>query len=62
MAEVINLRRKRKGRIRQQAAAEAAGRRARFGRPIAERKFDQALHSKRIRVLDGHRIEPEAER
>jgi hypothetical protein len=62
MAEVINLRRKRKERIRQRAAAEAAGNRARFGRPVAERKLDQALHSKRIRVLDGHQIEPEAER
>ena len=62
MAEVVNLRRKRKQRIRQRAAAEAAGRRARFGRPVAERKLDQALHSKRICVLDGHRIEPGAER
>jgi hypothetical protein len=62
MAEVVNLRRKRKERIRQRAAAEAAGRRVRFGRPVAERKLDQALHSKRNRDLDGHRIEPEAKR
>jgi hypothetical protein len=62
MAEVINLRRKRKGRIRQLAAAEAAERRARFGRPVAQRKLEQALQSRRIRILDGHRIEPEGKR
>ena len=58
MAEVVNLRRARKMRVRAAAAAMAAEQRARYGRSRAEKRLDQAREEKRAHELDSHRREP----
>ncbi len=47
-AEIVNLRQKRKRRAREEAEAQAAGNRAKFGRPKAERDLE-ALESERAK-------------
>lgn len=56
MAEVVNLRRVRKGKARAGKEAIAAEARARFGRPVRERKQTATLEKKRERSLDLHHI------
>lgn len=57
MAEIINLRRARKGKARDEASAKAAENRARFGKTKAERE-KEALEAKRaVKTLDGHKRE-----
>jgi hypothetical protein len=58
MGEIVNLRRARKGKKRDEAAGAAAERRARFGRSKAERVLEQAGKAKRARDLDHARLEP----
>jgi hypothetical protein len=56
--DVVNLRRARKAKARATSAAEAAGNRARFGRPLSEREQTAAAASAASRHLDGHRLSP----
>ena len=57
MAEIINLRRARKARARDQAATEAATNRMRHGRTKAETARDELAEARARRHLDGHRRE-----
>ncbi|KQN25089.1 hypothetical protein ASE86_02155 [Sphingomonas sp. Leaf33] len=55
MAEIVNLNRFRKAKVRADAAAQADANRAKFGRSKAEKAAD-ALEDKRRRdLLDGAR-------
>ena len=56
MAEIVNLRRVRKQRARQDAEAQAEQNRISFGRTKAERKSTEAERDKATRQLDGHRL------
>lgn len=58
MGEVVNLKRARKARARLADEAEAAGRRARFGRTKAEKAEGKSRRTALGRHLDGHRVEP----
>ncbi len=58
MAEIINLRRARKQRARQDADKQAQQNRIAFGRTKAERSLTQAERDKAARTLDGHRLAP----
>ena len=55
MGEVINLRRARKAKARDQAEVQAAANRAAFGRTLAEKQADRAETHRRARELDGAR-------
>ena len=55
MAEIINLRRARKGKAREEAAEKAAMNRARFGKSKLEREREAAEADKLSRHLDGHK-------
>jgi hypothetical protein len=55
--DVVNLKRARKARARAGREAEAAVRRAEFGRSKAERALSEARHRLANRKLDGLRIE-----
>ena len=57
MAEIINLRRARKARTRDAAAATAEANRARFGRTKAERAADAQARAAIDRTLDGAKRE-----
>jgi hypothetical protein len=57
MAEIINLRRARKGKVREAAEAKAAENRARFGKTKAEREKEAALAERAAKALDGHKRE-----
>ena len=59
MAEIINLRRRRKADRRAEAERAAELNRARFGRPKAERERDAAEKARAAEAHDGHKIEPE---
>ncbi|SEG08684.1 DUF4169 family protein [Bosea lathyri] len=56
MAEIVNLRRARKQRARQDAEKQAEQNRLTFGRSKAERLVTQAERDKAARILDGHRL------
>lgn len=56
MAEIINLRRARKQKARQEAEAQAEQNRISFGRSKAERRLTEAERDKAARQLDGHRL------
>jgi hypothetical protein len=58
MAEIINLRRARKAKVRATAETTAAANRAAFGRTRAEKAADRADSAKRDRLLDGAKREP----
>ncbi len=60
MAEIINLRRARKAKARQEAGKQAAENRAAFGRTKAERKSGEANAALQARQLDGHLLETPA--
>ena len=57
MAEIINLRRARKGKAREAAAEKAAENRARFGKPKHERQQQQAEGARATKALEGHKRE-----
>lgn len=59
MADVINLRRARKAKAREDAAAKAAENRARFGRTKAQKAQDEDERRRAERKLDGHQRDPE---
>ncbi len=56
MAEIINLRRVRKQRARQEAEQQAQQNRIAFGRTKAERSLTEAERDKAARTLDGHHL------
>lgn len=56
MAEIINLRRARKQRARQDAENAAQQNRISFGRSKAERSLTDAERDKAARALEGHRL------
>ncbi|MDP3255928.1 MAG: DUF4169 family protein [Bosea sp. (in: a-proteobacteria)] len=56
MAEIVNLRRARKQRARQEAEEQAQQNRIAFGRTKAERSLSEAERDKVVRTLDGHRL------
>ncbi len=55
MADVVNLRRARKQKVRETAETEAQANRLHFGRPSAERKLDEAREGLEARRLDAHK-------
>lgn len=55
MAEIVNLRRARKRRERDERARQADENRILHGRPRAEREHREALSVLERRRLDGHR-------
>lgn len=55
-AEIVNLRRARKQRARQDAEKTAEQNRISFGRSKAERKLTEAERDKAARTLEGHRL------
>jgi len=59
MAEIVNLRRVRKQRARDDAKAQAQQNRIAFGRTKAERQLSEAERDKAARGLDGHLLKPD---
>lgn len=59
MAEIVNLRRARKRKERQNAEAAAADRRRTFGQPKAQRKLSEAAETLQRRRHEGHRLDDE---
>lgn len=57
MAEIINLRRRRKAEAKKKQASLAVENRVRFGRTLAVKRSEKAIELKRKRRLDGLRIE-----
>jgi hypothetical protein len=60
MAEIINLRRARKAKARDAAAALAAANRALHGRSKSEKALAQAERARREALLDGAAIPPDS--
>lgn len=58
MADIVNLKRFRKGKKRQDAEERAAANRARFGRSKPERDTAAKERRRSERDLDGKRIDP----
>jgi hypothetical protein len=56
MAEIINLRRARKGKARAEREERAAANRREHGRPHALREITEAERRLADRHLDGHRL------
>ncbi len=61
MAEIINLRAKRKEADRKAARAQGDANAAKFGRTKAERELEAARAAKAARALDGHKRDGGAE-
>ncbi|MPZ32386.1 MAG: DUF4169 family protein [Rhodospirillales bacterium] len=57
MAEIVNLRRARKDKARQQRESEADASRRRFGRTKAEKAADKDARVRTRRDIDGKRID-----
>jgi hypothetical protein len=57
MADVINLRRARKTRARDQAATQAAQNRASYGRKPSERAAADADKARHVRTLDSAKLD-----
>lgn len=57
MAEIVNLRRHRKTKLREEKEAAAAENRARFGRTKAEKAFDERKRRTTDTFLDRQRID-----
>ena len=57
MADIVNLRRARKDKARQQRASEADANRRRFGRTKAEKAADKDAEERARRDIDGKKIE-----
>jgi hypothetical protein len=58
MSDVVNLRRIRKRRAREDAESEAAARRAKFGEPLAARRQESKRIEIAARKLEAHRLHP----
>jgi len=57
MAEIVNLRRARKDKARQQRESEADANRRRFGRTKAEKAADKDAQARARREVDGKKID-----
>ncbi len=57
MAEIVNLRRARKGKARVEKDARAADNRVRFGRTKAEKRQSEAERRRMEQKLDGKKID-----
>jgi hypothetical protein len=57
MAEIVNLRARRKLALREAKEAQAAENRIRFGRTKAEKTLDKAQRERAHRALDAKRLE-----
>lgn len=57
MGEVVNLRRARKAKARDEADARAAANRAAHGRTLVEKQAEATEKARRERTLDGARRE-----
>ena len=57
MAEIVNLRRARKDKARQQRESEAEANRRRFGRTKAEKAADNDTRERAERDIDGKKID-----
>jgi Domain of unknown function (DUF4169) len=57
MAEIVNLRRARKDKARQQRESEADANRRRFGRTKAEKAADKDTQERAQRDIDGKKID-----
>jgi Domain of unknown function (DUF4169) len=57
MAEIVNLRRARKDKARQQRESEADANRRRFGRTKAEKAADKDAQERSLRDIDGKKID-----
>jgi hypothetical protein len=57
MAELINLRAKRKEADRKAARAQGDANAAKFGRTKAERELESARAAKAARALEGHKCD-----
>ena len=57
MAEIVNLRRARKDKARQQRGSEADANRRRFGRTKAEKAADKDAQDRAQREVDGKKID-----
>jgi hypothetical protein len=57
MAEIVNLRRARKDRARQQRESEADANRRRFGRTKAEKANDKDVRERARRDIDSKKID-----
>lgn len=55
MAEIVNLRRARKNKARQEAETEAAAKRLQHGQTKAGKKLSKAEQKAAERKLDGHK-------
>ncbi len=62
MAEIVNLRSRRKQLARTAAAEAAAENRVQHGRTRAERQATESARDKESRNLDGHRLSRDGER
>jgi hypothetical protein len=60
-AEIVNLRRARKGRARVEKEAQAASNRVAFGTPRALRNAAELEQARADRALAGKRLQPPAE-
>jgi len=60
-AEIVNLRRARKARIRTEKDAKAAENRRRHGRTKAEKQAESAERERAERHIESHRREPDPE-
>ncbi len=57
MAEIVNLRRARKDKVRRERAAEADANRRRFGRTKAEKVSDDDAKRRADRAIDSKRLD-----
>ena len=59
MAEIVNLNRVKKAKVRTEAAAQAVANRAAHGRTRAEKARDAQAEAERNALLDGARKDPD---
>jgi len=57
MAEIINFRRARKGKMRRSKDEKAAANRVQFGTPKAEKTRVKMLHEKDTAMIDSHELD-----
>lgn len=57
MAEVINLNKKRKAKLRLEKEKKASENRIKFGRTKAEKQLEKKENERFERQLDGHKLE-----
>lgn len=60
MGDVVNLRKWRRAKAKEEEAAQAAANRAAFGRTRAQKQRDEAEDARRQALLDDAKLEPGA--